>query len=128
MASSSPKGQLDIWPVWKKRRPARQAPLQRDAAKKGKRFLASFGLTGVYGLRITPSGERAAGFVVHRAKKTAAAFGLKRGDLIVKVNGLKIANADNMRVALGDKPEKAKIEVLRGRKLVTLTTKPAAPR
>ena len=123
-----PRRQLRLQTDKKEKQILAQLLLQKDADRKAKRFLASFGLTGMYGLRIKPSGERAAGFVVHRAKKTAAAFGLKRGDIILKVNGLKIVNADNMRIAFGDKPEKAKIEVLRAGKLVTLTTKPAAPR
>ena len=108
---------------------AQQLRLQKDAGKKAARqFLASFGLAGAptFGLPTNPSG--AAGFVVHRAKKTAAAFGLKRGDLIVKVNGLKIVNADNLRVAFGDRPERAKIEIVRAGKPVTLTMQPAAPR
>ncbi len=107
-----------------------QLLLERDADKKAKQFLASFGLTGAprFGLRTNPGGERVAGFIVYRATKTAALVGLKRGDLIVKVNGLKIVNADNMRIAFGDKPQSAKVEVLRAGKLVTLTTQPAAKR
>ena len=114
----------------RKKEARNEGRIQRDAAKKGKRFLASFGLTGGlgFGLRLVRGGAPVSGYVVHGARRTAATFGLRRGDIILKVNGLKIANADNMRVAFGDKPQEAKIEVFRGGKPQTLTAKPAERR
>jgi hypothetical protein len=100
---------------------ARKFRLEAELTKKANRLLAGFGIHGAP-LRIERPREAAhtarlglctPGLLVQRVRddSPAARLGLRRGDLILRINGEDIARMRDVSKALGDKPDWSRVTV-----------------
>ncbi|MHC4165218.1 MAG: PDZ domain-containing protein [Planctomycetota bacterium] len=83
--------------------------LQEERRQRASRLLVAFGVRGTKWL------PRKSGFFVQEVRKGSPAerLGLRRGDVIVNVNGRAVTESRDFPAALGDKPDWSRVTVTR---------------
>jgi len=95
--------------VLRAQRRAPRAQRRQKLEQKTRRLLADFGVRGTKWL------PRKAGFIVQHVKECSPAdrLGLRKGDVILQVNGRAVTESRDFLGALGDKPDWTRITVMR---------------